>query len=111
MGPNQIGTVGPTPIGILMASWVGGHVEAFAFFTGVPQIVVPDNALTATHRKTRGDAARFVSDRYQQMADHYGTAVVPARVRKPRDYPEDSVIPSLGVFAGLQAMCADDFSG
>ena len=68
-----------------MDSWVGGHVGAFEFYAGVPQIVVPDNALTATHRKTRGEAARFVSDRYQQMADHYGTAVVPARVRKPRD--------------------------
>lgn len=68
-----------------MDSWVGGHVGAFEFYGGVPQIVVPDNALTATHRKTRGEPARFVNDRYRQMADHYGTAVVPARVRKPRD--------------------------
>ena len=45
----------------------------------------PDNATTATHRKAGGDAARFVTDRYRQMADHYGVAVVPARVRKPRD--------------------------
>jgi transposase len=49
------------------------------------QILVPDNAATATHRKARGDAARFVTDRYRLMADHYGVAVVPARVRKPRD--------------------------
>lgn len=49
------------------------------------QILVPGNATTATHRKARGDAARFVTDRYRQMADHYGVAVVPARVRKPRD--------------------------
>jgi len=37
-----------------------------------------------------------VNVRYQQLADHYQTAVVPARARKPRDYPEDSVIPSRG---------------
>ncbi|MEI6623070.1 MAG: IS21 family transposase [Actinomycetes bacterium] len=68
-----------------MDAWIGGHVGAFGFYGGVPRIVVPDNALTATHRKARGEAARFVTDRYRQMADHYGTAIVPARVRKPRD--------------------------
>src|SRR5699024_5506344 len=40
---------------------------------------------TATHRKTKGDAARVVAERYRQMADHYGTAIVPARVKKRRD--------------------------
>ncbi|MEI6620778.1 MAG: IS21 family transposase [Actinomycetes bacterium] len=68
-----------------MDAWIAGHIGAFGAFGGVVQIVVPDNALTATHRKTRGEAARFVTDRYQQLADHYGTAVVPARVRRPRD--------------------------
>ena len=77
-----------------MEAWISAHVSAFEFFAGVAQITVPDNALTATHRKERGDAARFVNDRYRQLADHYGTAIVPARVAKPRDYPEDSVIPS-----------------
>lgn len=68
-----------------MASWIAGHVGAFEFYGGVPQILVPDNALTATVRRERGDAARSVTDRYQQLADHYGTSVVPARVRSPRD--------------------------
>ncbi|MDQ0277129.1 hypothetical protein QO003_001432 [Arthrobacter silviterrae] len=75
-------------------AWVNAHVCAFMFYQGIPQIVVPDNTLTATHRKVKGDPARFVNDRYRQMADHYGTAIVPARVRAPRDYPENSVIPS-----------------
>jgi transposase len=66
-------------------AWIAAHVGAFCLFGGVPQILVPDNASTATHRKKRGDAARFVNERYRQMADHYGTAIVPARVRKPRD--------------------------
>lgn len=68
-----------------MDAWILAHVHAYQFFGGVPQITVPDNALTATHRKKRGDAARFVHDRYRQLADHYGTAIVPARVAKPRD--------------------------
>ena len=66
-------------------AWNNAHVSAFEFYGGAPQIIVPDNALTATHRKKRGDAARFVNDRYRQLADHYGTAIVPARVARPRD--------------------------
>lgn len=64
-------------------AWITAHIGAFGHFGGVPQIVVPDHASTATHRAKQGDAARFVNDRYRQMADHYGTAIVPARVRKP----------------------------
>ena len=75
-------------------SWIDAHVAAFDFFGGTPQMVVPDNPTTATHRQAKGEAARAVNVRYQQLADHYGTAIVPARVRKPRDYPGDFVIPS-----------------
>ncbi|WP_241985107.1 MULTISPECIES: IS21 family transposase [Cryobacterium] len=66
-------------------AWLDAHVRAFSFFGGVPQILVPDNPTTATHRRTQGDTERIVNARYQQLADHYGTAVVPARVRRPRD--------------------------
>lgn len=66
-------------------SWIAAHVAAFEYFGGVPQLVVPDNPTTATHRQAKGEAARAVNARYQQLADHYGTAIVPARVRKPRD--------------------------
>lgn len=66
-------------------AWIAAHVGAFEHFGGVVQIVVPDHASTATYRAKRGDAARFVTDRYRQVADHYGCAIVPARVRKPRD--------------------------
>ena len=92
-------------------AWITAHVGAFELFAGVPQIVVPDNASTATHRKKQGEAARFVNDRYRQMADHYGTAIVPARVRKPRDYPEDSVIPSPGCQACSPGVGAGSSSG
>ncbi len=92
-------------------AWIAAHVGAFEHFGGVVQIVVPDHASTATYRAKRGDAARFVTDRYRQVADHYGCAIVPARVRKPRDYPEDSVIPSRGCQVRSPAVIGSDSSG
>lgn len=66
-------------------AWLDAHARAFSFFGGVVQIVVPDNPTTSTHQRHKGDAERVVNARYQQLADHYGTAIVPARSRKPRD--------------------------
>lgn len=66
-------------------SWLDAHVRAFVFYAGVTQLVVPDNPTTSTHLRRKGDAERVVNGRYQQLADHYQTAIVPARRRKPRD--------------------------
>ncbi len=88
-----------------MEAWIAAHVAAFEFIGGAVQILVPDNAATATHRKARGDAARFVTDRYRLMADHYGVAVVPARVRKPRDKPRVSYCTSSERSAGRWRSC------
>ena len=66
-------------------AWLDAHVRAFAFYGGVVQIIVPDNPATSTHQARRGDAERVVNARYQQLADHYGTAIVPARAKRPRD--------------------------
>lgn len=66
-------------------AWLDAHVQAFAFYGGVPQLVVPDNPTTSTHQRQKGDAERVVNARYQQLADHYQTAIVPARAKKPRD--------------------------
>jgi transposase len=68
-----------------MEAWIDAHARAFSFYGGVPAITVPDNAATATHRKKRGDAARSVTEKYRQFADHYGTAIVPARVNRATD--------------------------
>jgi transposase len=66
-------------------AWLDAHVRAFAFYGGVAQILVPDNPTTSTHQRVKDEAERVVNARYQQLADHYQTAVVPARARKPRD--------------------------
>ena len=68
-----------------MEAWLEAHVAAFAFYGGVTRIVVPDNPTTSTYRPHRGDPQRVVNPRYQQLADHYGCAIVPARVKRPRD--------------------------
>ena len=66
-------------------SWLDAHVRAFSSFGGVAQIIVPDNPTTSTHQRHKGDAERVVNARYQQLADHYQSAIVPARAKKPRD--------------------------
>ena len=64
-------------------SWQLGQEHAFEDFGGVPRMLVPDNCATATDRS----AARvtLVNHEYERFAEHYGAAVYPARVRKPRD--------------------------
>lgn len=66
-------------------AWLDAHMRALAFFGGVVQLIVPDNPTTSTHPRTKGDRERVINARYQQLADHYGTAIVPARSRRPRD--------------------------
>lgn len=66
-----------------LGNWVECHVAAFEYFQGSPRLIVPDNARTAVDR-----ACRYEPDldrTYQEMAAHYGVAVLPARPRKPRD--------------------------
>ena len=65
-------------------SWQGGQADAFEEFGGVPRMWVPDNAATATDR-TNVPRVTLVNKEYERFADHYGAAIVPARVRKPRD--------------------------
>lgn len=48
-----------------------------------PAILVPDNCKTAVRRPCRYEPD--LNPTYAEMAAHYGMAVIPARVRKPRD--------------------------
>ena len=66
-----------------LPDWVGSHVRAFAFFGGLPEVVVPDNLKSAVSKTCRYDPD--LNPTYQQMAQHYGVAVVPARPYKPKD--------------------------
>lgn len=66
-----------------LPDWIGAHTRAFAHLGGVPALVVPDNLKSAV--KTASYYEPDLNPTYQELARHYGTAVVPARVRKPRD--------------------------
>ncbi|WNG48150.1 IS21 family transposase [Archangium minus] len=66
-----------------LATWVGCHSRALEYFGGVPQVVVPDNLKAAVQRPDRYEPE--LNPTYAELARHYGFAVVPARVRKPRD--------------------------
>ena len=66
-----------------MPDWIESHNAAFAYFGGAPQLLVPDNAKVAVIKACHFDP--MVNRSYTDMARHYGTAVLPARPRKPRD--------------------------
>ncbi len=66
-----------------LADWIGSHIRAFEFFQGVPEIVVPDNLKSGISKTCRYEPGVNVT--YEEMAQHYGVAVVPARPHKPRD--------------------------
>ena len=63
--------------------WVSAHANAFEFYGGVPEIVVPDNLRSGVTRAHRYEPD--LNATYQEMATHYGTAIIPARPYKPRD--------------------------
>jgi transposase len=65
------------------ADWAEAHNAAFAFFGGVPQLLVPDNAKVAVIKACHFDP--MLNRSYTDLARHYGTAVLPARPRKPKD--------------------------
>jgi transposase len=63
--------------------WVTAHVHAFEFVGGCPEVVVPDNLRSAVTKAHRYEPD--LNATYQEMAAHYGVAIIPARPYKPRD--------------------------
>jgi len=66
-------------------AWTRCHVEAFAFFGGVPARLVPDNLKTGVGKPDLYDPQ--INRSYAELAAHYGTLVDPARALKPKDKP------------------------
>lgn len=64
-------------------SWITAHVNAYNYFNGVTRILVPDNLKTGVEKVSKTETV--INKVYQEMAEHYGTAVIPARVRSPKD--------------------------
>lgn len=66
-----------------LPDWIGSHLRAFEFFGGVPEVVVPDNLRSGVTKAHRYEPD--MNPTYLDMATHYGVAIVPTRVRKPKD--------------------------
>ena len=66
------------------ASWINAHIHMYEYFGGVARITVPDNCKTAVIHNN-GWKDQRINAVYHEMAEHYGTAIIPARVRTPRD--------------------------
>ncbi len=66
-----------------LPSWIGSHTRTVEFFRGVATVTIPDNWKTGVK-----DPCYYEPDlnpTYRDWAEHYGTVIIPARVRKPRD--------------------------
>lgn len=66
-----------------LPAWIGAQVRALEFIGGVPLVVVPDNTRTAVKSPCWYDPD--INLTYQELAEHYGFAVIPARRGKPKD--------------------------
>ena len=83
-------SLGGTHYTYVEATWTQGvrdflssHIRAFEFFGGVPEILVPDNLKSAVTIANRYEPT--LNRSYRELAKHYGTVIVPARVRRPKD--------------------------
>jgi transposase len=81
-----------------LPDWIGAHVNALDFLGGVPKAAVPDNLKAGITKPSRYEPG--VNRTYQDLADHYGFVVLPARVRRPRDKTSVSYCTSFGLSGG-----------
>lgn len=65
--------------------FINCHVHAYEYFGGVTRLLIPDNLKTGITKNTRYETV--IPRAYREMADHYDTAIVPARVKHPDDKP------------------------
>jgi transposase len=66
-----------------MESWINAHVHAYQFFGGVTRLLIPDNLKTGVEKADW--YSPVINKTYHEMAEHYGTAVIPTGIRKPRE--------------------------
>ena len=67
-------------------AWITAHVHMYEYFGGVARILVPDNTKTAVIHNNNW-YTQELNAVYHEMAEHYNTAIIPARVRAPKDKP------------------------
>lgn len=63
--------------------WLAAHVHALNDIGGCPEKLVPDNLRSGVTEASYYDPV--LNRSYHELARHYDIAIVPARVRRPRD--------------------------
>ncbi len=86
-----------------LSDWLQSHVRAFEYFGGTPEMVVPDNLRSGVSQACRYDPE--LNPSYQQLAEHYQLAVMPARPYKPKDKSKAEV-GCRSLSAGFWRACA-----
>ena len=66
-----------------LPAWCGSHVRALEYFSCAPRILVPDNLKSAVIKPSLYEPV--LNPTYANLAEHYGSAVIPARPAHPKD--------------------------
>ena len=66
-----------------LASWITAHVNALGYFGGVPHIIQCDNLKTGVIKHS--DDEIVLNRTYSDLGEHYNVAILPGRIRKPKD--------------------------
>ena len=64
-------------------NWNQGHIDALEWYGGIPRVFVPDNCKTAVIHTNLYNPE--INHAYRDLARHYGIAIIPARIVKPKD--------------------------
>ena len=64
-------------------AWVETHIHMGDFYGGVTRLWIPDNAKTGVVKPCYYEPK--IHRTYQELADHYGVAILPTRTHAPKD--------------------------
>ncbi len=66
-----------------LPDWIGSHIRALEFLGGCPELLIIDNLKSGVSKPCRYEPE--LNPTYRDLATHCGMAILPARVRKPKD--------------------------
>lgn len=66
-----------------LPDWIMSHCRAFQYFGGLTELIIPDNLKSGVKTAHRYEPEE--NPTYREMAAYYGVAIMPARVRRPKD--------------------------
>lgn len=66
-----------------LPDWIASHCRAYEYIGGVPEVTVPDNLKSGVKNPCFYEPD--INPTYLDMAQHYGTAIIPTRVARPKD--------------------------